>query len=1071
MSIGGVPETDGLERRVASLQLRNEELLQRAVNAEQVMAAFVRGEVDAVAVEASATPVLLHAAQEKLRANQHLLRAIFDGALDPMVLSDGDGRYVDANPSACELFALPLQQLLGRSATEFVGTELLSEAAYLDFREQGHMRGSCELLRLDGSRRLLEFSSVSSVSPGIDLHVLRDITDRSAAETAVQRSEARFRTLTEKSADVIVLVARDGRVLYVTPQITQMLGWSPEQLTGEDRIDYVFPEDRARVALEHVRLLKGARETSFECRAVHRDGSILWVEVSARNLFDDPNVGAIVANLRDITARVQAEETSRESHRRLEEAQAIAHVGSWASGLAADDTIAWTRECNRIFGVPEGTAVTVASFFAFVHDDDRERVRRASGETWTKNVPYDIAHQIVRPDGSVRWVQERAIVERGPDGQPIRMVGTVQDITEHHLAVEALRTSEAELRLLAEAMPQIVWIAHPSGGNVYCNQRWVDYTGLTLEQSLGNGWLAPFHPADNEIASKAWQRAQATGSTYTTECRLRRTDGAYRWWLTRGEPVRDASGTIVKWFGTCTDIDELKRAHARAGEKEALLRVTGHAARVGGWTVELREGRVTWSDEVCAMLELPTGTAPSLDVALDLYPPEFRETIRTHFEACARDGTPFDLELQVITARSRRIWVRAIGAAQRDASGAITSLSGALQDIDERRKLQDQLRQTQKMEAVGRLAGGVAHDFNNLLTVILSYADMALESLKPGDPLRDDMIGIRGAGHRATALTKQLLAFSRQQVLQPRVINLHDIVSGLKAMLPRLLGEDIELMVAEVSGLGSVLADPGQIEQVVMNLAVNARDAMPDGGKLAIATSNVVLDAAHVGRVGCRPGSYVMLRMSDTGTGMDAATLARMFEPFFTTKQTGKGTGLGLATVFGIVEQSGGHIEVSSELGQGTAFEIYFPRTEEVTGPSRSLRPPRVLRGSETILLVEDEELVRAVGCAILRRNGYTILEASNGGEAFLIAKDFAGTIDLLLTDVVMPRMNGRKLAEQLALERPTMKVLFASGYTDDAIVHHGVLNAGVAFLQKPFTPDSLLRRVREVLDSDAIAS
>ena len=946
MSAGGVAAGDGLHRELALLRLRNEELLQRTADAEQVMTAFARGEVDAVALEASATPVLLHAAQEKLLASQNLLRAIFDGALEPMVLTDGDARYVDANPAACELFALPLAQLIGRSVADLVGTELVSEAAYPGFRAQGHGRGSFELQRPGGSRRLMEFSSVSNVSPGLDLHVMRDITER-----------------------------------------------------------------------------------------------------------------------------VQAEETSRESHHRLEEAQAIAHVGSWTSGLASDDGIVWSRECYRIFGVPEGTAVTVESFFAHVHADDRERVQRASSDAWTKGVPYDLAHRIVRPDGSVRWVQERAIIERDAAGQPLRMVGTVQDVTDHHLAVEALRTSEAELRQLAEAMPQIVWITQPDGNNIYCNQQWTDYTGLALEQSLGTGWIRPFHPDDRELASQAWQHALATAGTYVVECRLRRADGVYRWWLIRGAPVHDESGNILKWFGTCTDIDDLKRAQARAVEKETLLRVTGHAARLGGWTIELPGRRVAWSDEVCAILEVPAGTVPSLAAAIELYPLEFRETIRTKIEDCARDGTSFDLELQIITARGRRIWVRAIGNAQRDASGSITSLSGAFQDIDERRKLQDQLRQTQKMEAVGRLAGGVAHDFNNLLTVIVSYADLSLENLKPGDPLREDLIGIREAGHRATELTRQLLAFSRQQVLQPRVVDLNDIISGMQAMLPRLLGEDIELTSVAAPALGSVLADPGQIEQVVMNLAVNARDAMPDGGKLTIGTSNVLLDDTHLGgHSGRATGSFVLLTMTDTGNGMSAETRARMFEPFFTTKEVGKGTGLGLATVFGIVEQSGGHVDVYSEVDQGTTFKIYFPRTDKVDNSSRPLRAPQLLRGSETILLVEDDDQVRAVACTILRRNGYIILEAANGGEAFLISKDFAATIDLLLTDVVMPRMNGRRLAEQITLERPMIKVLFASGYTDDAIVHHGVLNAGVAFLQKPFTPDLLLRRVREVLDGDAVA-
>jgi CheY-like chemotaxis protein len=349
----------------------------------------------------------------------------------------------------------------------------------------------------------------------------------------------------------------------------------------------------------------------------------------------------------------------------------------------------------------------------------------------------------------------------------------------------------------------------------------------------------------------------------------------------------------------------------------------------------------------------------------------------------------------------------------------------------------------------------------------LSYADLSLEGLKPGDPLFKDLKQIRAAGERAAELTNQLLAFSRQQVLQPRVIDLNDIVAGMKSLLGRLLGEDIELTALTPPHLARVLADPGQIEQVLMNLAVNARDAMPQGGKLTIETTNVELDAAYVGsHLGRVPGSYVMLAMSDTGTGMDAATRARIFEPFFTTKEKGKGTGLGLATVFGIVEQSGGHVGVYSEPGHGSTFKIYFPCMNQVATTPRPPDPPAGLRGSETILLVEDEEQVRAVACTILRRNGYRVLDAPNGEEALLISKASGTTIDLLLTDVVMPKMSGRTLAERLTQERPDVKVLFASGYTDDAIVHHGVLNAGIAFLQKPFTPRGLLRRVREVLDA-----
>ena len=394
-------------------------------------------------------------------------------------------------------------------------------------------------------------------------------------------------------------------------------------------------------------------------------------------------------------------------------------------------------------------------------------------------------------------------------------------------------------------------------------------------------------------------------------------------------------------------------------------------------------------------------------------------------------------------------------------------VQGIARDVTARKQLEEQLRQSQKLEAVGQLAGGVAHDFNNLLTVIGGYSDLLLRRLPEDSPFRTSAEEIKKASDRAGSLTRQLLAFSRKQILQPKVLDLNGVLSDLDKMLRRLIGEDIDLLTITEPDLGQVKADPGQIEQVVINLCVNARDAMLNGGKLTIQTANVTLTEDYARRhTPCEPGNYVVVAISDNGIGMNAETQKRIFEPFFTTKAIEKGTGLGLSTVYGIVKQSGGNINVYSEVGVGTTFKVYLPRVDEPRDQPLAGSSGGLPLGSETILLVEDEEQVRSIACEILESIGYQVITAVNGEQAFEIAKGFSGEIHLAITDVVMPQMSGRELIERLAPLRPEMKVLYMSGYTDDAIVRHGLLDERLEFIQKPFTADALARKIRSVLKS-----
>jgi two-component system, cell cycle sensor histidine kinase and response regulator CckA len=459
---------------------------------------------------------------------------------------------------------------------------------------------------------------------------------------------------------------------------------------------------------------------------------------------------------------------------------------------------------------------------------------------------------------------------------------------------------------------------------------------------------------------------------------------------------------------------------------------------------------------------------------LDQVHPDDRQLVIDVTNEARRTGQGRRIEFRMRHKDGHWVHLESTASVIPDPTGKVNRLIIVNREISERRRLEEQLRQSQKMDAIGRLSGGVAHDFNNLLGVIIGYGEILEERIAQADPLRSSVDQILKAGRRAASLTRQLLAFSRQQVLEPKVLRLNAVVADMEKMLRRMIGEDIDLAISLDKNLGAIRADQGQIEQVVMNLAVNARDAMPDGGKLVIETINFEIDRAFASRYAypVLPGQYVLLTVSDSGTGMDAATQQRIFEPFFTTKEKGKGTGLGLSTVYGVVKQSGGYIDVFSSPGKGTTFNIYLPRVDaEVAADDQNNSPSSATRGTETVLLVEDEDMLRALTRNLLEMNGYTVFEAANGAAALEVAAQTPGEIHLLLTDVVMPGINGRMLADQLKAQRPALHTMFISGYTGQRVGEKAILEPGSIFLQKPFTREQLAHKVREALDAPVAAA
>jgi PAS domain S-box-containing protein len=638
-----------------------------------------------------------------------------------------------------------------------------------------------------------------------------------------------------------------------------------------------------------------------------------------------------------------------------------------------------------------------------------------------------------------------------------------------HNLQKDLRKSEEQFRLITHTIDDIFYIFDAESETaIYLSPAFERIWGYPVEEVLNkiDPFILPIHPDDLEKVMSWGPTLASTKKPLSYEYRIVRADGSIRYIWDQGYPILGKDGAVKFFVGTGRDVTEWRLAEMALRESEQYLNNLINCLGDPIFVKDRNHNLGLVNEAFCAFSGMKRedliGTT-----GFQGFPSEMAQSLWDDEEKVFLTGKERQTEDVILDGQGNYRTLMTKKTLLKDKDGN-EQLLLAVRDISEYKRLEAQFLQSQKMEAIGVLAGGVAHDFNNLLNVINGYSELILDDLQAEDPLRQDIEQIRDAGQRATSLTSQLLAFGRKQILQPEIIDLNLVISQMNSMLRRMIGEDIDFATDPMSGLGKIHADPSRIQQIIMNLVVNARDAMPNGGKLTVETQNIDFKEPYIkDHPVATPGAYVMLAISDNGTGMDAKTKEHIFEPFFTTKAKGKGSGLGLATVYGIVKQSNGYIWVYSELGKGSTFKIYFPRVDEEQSGAAA---PKIKKsgyiGSETILVVEDERSVRTLTVRILKDNGYHVLEAANGLEAIRIAREFPGELHMIITDVIMPGMSGKTMATQIKAERPKIRSLYISGYTDNAIVHHGILDSDVAFLQKPFSIEGLARKVREVLDA-----
>jgi two-component system, cell cycle sensor histidine kinase and response regulator CckA len=1024
----------------------------------------------------------------------------------PMYVCDCETlRFLEVNDAAVRIYGYLREEFLRMRLTDIRPSHevpRLLSAIQTQLKHVGN-RGIWKHRRKNGEVFDAEVTTQGIPFAGRDawLAVAQDLSARRMAEEKVAERTAFLEALTDNNPLAIVAIDTERRIQMCNPAFERMFGYGMDEVAGKGLECVVAIPGNERETIGLIETIKTDGAVCTLGKRRRRDGSTIDVRIIGVPLVVNGRRVGSFGLYEDVSERRGAENAQQRAEQRYRRIFENAIEGFFES-TPAGHFLTVNPAMARIAGYssPEEMVREVHDIAAQLYVDPSVR-KVVKKELEEKGILNNFECPMLRKDGSKIWISMNVRALRDANGKIVSHDGTAEDVTDrkrselerqvtseiiHAVSVtdnldDLLRSVHSALKQVLEADNCFVALLEASGRFQY--PFFVDqFDPAPGPEQIGRGCAAYVFRTGQAMIISPERMRELVGQG---EVELNGTPS--RSWL--GVPLKTPSGTIgvlvVQSYTTANaytqpDLNflssvgdqmalaiERKRTDTRVRDSEARLRVLIEQLPAILWTVN-KDLRFTSS--VGAGLAR-MGWKPNQAVGMTLS--EFFETtdpafmpIAAHRRAIAGEPVTFHVE-----------WKDGSYACHaeplRDASGGVQGAICMALDVTDRKQLEEQFRQAQKMEAVGRLAGGIAHDFNNLLMVIQGYADLLADRLPEGESLRRNAEQIQTAAQRATSLTQQLLAFSRKQMLAPKVLNVHSVVADMEKILRRLIGEDVELRTSTEHDLWLVKADRSQIEQVVMNLAVNARDAMPRGGRLTIETANVELDPScvHTPAV-LAPGKYVMLAVTDNGCGMDSNTQAHIFEPFFTTKEKGKGTGLGLATVYGIVKQSGGYIWVYSEAGHGTTFKIYLPKIEEdspLAAHDRRVDAISLPRGSEVVLLVEDERGVRELARQYLEMGGYTVLEAEDGHMALELASMHAGTIHLLMTDVVMPGISGREVAERIVAIRPGIKVLYMSGYTDQAAVHQGILEEDAVLLQKPFTRALLAAKLREVLSVEVV--